>query len=194
MTQPLRVLLLEDDENDAELILHELQGAGMAITTERVDSPQAFAAALHSFEPDIVLSDHSLAQFDSNAALKILRDVRPAVPFIIVTGSLTGAQSVAAVRGGADDLVLKAYVNRLPAAIRNALAIRRPLRKLTARQIEVLSLVAEGHRTRDIANQLGLSVKTVESHRGEIMKRLEVHDVVSLVRYSIRVGLVSANF
>ena len=51
-------------------------------------------------------------------------------------------------------------------------------------------MVAEGHRTRDIANRLRLSVKTVESHRGEIMKRLRVHDVVSLARYAIRVGLI----
>jgi DNA-binding NarL/FixJ family response regulator len=51
-------------------------------------------------------------------------------------------------------------------------------------------MVAEGHRTRAIAVRLKLSVKTVESHRGEIMKRLEIHDVVGLVRYAMRVGLV----
>jgi len=65
------------------------------------------------------------------------------------------------------------------------------LDKLTPRQIEVLRMVAEGHRTREIALRLKLSVKTVESHRGEIMKRLEIHDVVGLVRYAMRVGLVS---
>jgi DNA-binding NarL/FixJ family response regulator len=64
------------------------------------------------------------------------------------------------------------------------------LRQLTPRQVEVLRLVAEGSRTRDIATRLGLSIKTVESHRGEIMKRLNVHDVVSLTRYAIRVGLI----
>jgi DNA-binding NarL/FixJ family response regulator len=52
-------------------------------------------------------------------------------------------------------------------------------------------MVAEGHRTREIASRLSLSVKTVESHRGEIMKRLEIHDVVGLVRYAMRVGLVA---
>jgi DNA-binding NarL/FixJ family response regulator len=54
-------------------------------------------------------------------------------------------------------------------------------------------MVAEGHRTRDIANRLSLSVKTVESHRGEIMKRLEIHDVVGVVRYAMSVGLVAAS-
>lgn len=69
--------------------------------------------------------------------------------------------------------------------------MRRPLEKLTARQIEVLRPVAEGHRTRAIADRLTLSVKTVESHRGEVMKRLGIHDVASLMRYAMRVGLVS---
>lgn len=190
----LRVLLLGDDELDAKLITSELEAAGMAVTTQRASSAESFATALRAFDPDIVLSDHSLAQFDSDAALKVLRDTRPAVPLIIVARTLTGAQSVAAMRSGADDLVLKDYASRLPASIKSALAIRRPLQKLTTRQLEVLRLVAEGHRTRDIANRLGLSVKTVESHRGEIMKRLGMHDVVNLVHYSIRVGLIPTNF
>ncbi|HZD85943.1 MAG TPA: LuxR C-terminal-related transcriptional regulator, partial [Gemmatimonadaceae bacterium] len=70
------------------------------------------------------------------------------------------------------------------------IAVRRLLRALTDRQIQVLKLVAEGHRTREVAKRLGLSIKTVESHRGEVMKRLRIHDVVSLVRYAIRVGLI----
>jgi DNA-binding CsgD family transcriptional regulator len=54
----------------------------------------------------------------------------------------------------------------------------------------VLKLVTGGHRTREVAKRLGLSIKTVESHRGEIMKRLRIHDVASLVRYAIRVGVI----
>jgi DNA-binding NarL/FixJ family response regulator len=192
--KPLRVLLLEDSEADAEIITHEMQRAGMTIMAGRVDSADAFTAALHGFAPDIVLSDHSLAQFDSRAALEIVRAVRPTTPFIIVTGSLTTAHTVAAIRAGAEDLVLKSCLAGLAPSINNALAVRRPLHKLTDRQVEVLRLVAEGHRTRDIANRLGLSLKTVESHRGEIMKRLCVHDVANLVRYAIRVGLVPSRF
>jgi DNA-binding NarL/FixJ family response regulator len=187
---PLRVLLLEDSEADAELITYELLQSGMTIMTGRVDSADAFAKALRSFAPDVVISDHSLGQFDSLAALEMLRAERPTVPFIIVAGALTGEQSVAAIRAGAEDLVLKTYLGRLPTAVEDALAVRRPLQKLTARQVQVLTLVAEGHRTRDIATRLGLSIKTIESHRGEIMKRLHVHDVVSLARYAIRVGLI----
>jgi DNA-binding NarL/FixJ family response regulator len=188
----IRILILEDSEADAELIRHELDRAGLATILERVDSEEAFASAVRDFAPDVVLSDHTLGQFHSRVAQQILRDLRPTAPFIIVTGSISGSQSVAAIRAGAEDLVLKANLGRLSASIEAALAVRRPLHKLTGRQVEVLSLVAEGHRTREIAKRLRLSVKTVESHRGEIMKRLNMHDVVSLVRYAMRVGLVAA--
>ncbi len=62
---------------------------------------------------------------------------------------------------------------------------------LTPRQREVLQLVAEGKSTKEVASLLSLSVKTVEAHRGQIMSRLEIHDLASLVRYAIRTGLVS---
>jgi DNA-binding NarL/FixJ family response regulator len=191
-TTMIRILMLEDSAAEAELIRHELDRAGLNILIERVDSEEAFSSAIRKFGPDVVLSDHSLGQFDSCAAQAILRQLRPTAPLIIVTGAISGGESVAAIRAGAEDLVLKAYLGPLAASITEALAVRRPLHKLTGRQVEVLRLVAEGHRTREIAKQLGLSVKTVESHRGEIMKRLKMHDVVSLVRYAMRVGLVTA--
>jgi len=188
----IRILMLEDSQADAELIRHELDRAGLITLIERVDSEKAFVSAVRDFAPDVVLSDHTLGQFHSRAAQKILRELRPTAAFIIVTGTITGAQSVAAIRAGAEDLVLKANLGRLSVSINEALTVRRPLHKLTGRQVEVLTLVAEGHRTREIARRLSLSVKTVESHRGEIMKRLKMHDVVSLVRYAMRVGLVTA--
>lgn len=66
-----------------------------------------------------------------------------------------------------------------------------PLPDLTARQREVLQLIAEGCSTKDVANKLKLSVKTVDTHRSELMHRLDIHDVAGLVRYAIRIGLVS---
>jgi len=188
--KPLRILLLEDNAADAALISHELQQSGMRILVTQVDSAESFTAALKSFAPDVVLSDHSLAEFDSRAALEVLRDVRPTVPFIIITGALVGGQAGAAIRAGAEDVILKTSTRGLEASISTAIAVRRLLHALTDRQIQVLKLVAEGHRTREVAKRLGLSIKTVESHRGEVMKRLRIHDVVSLVRYAIRVGLI----
>lgn len=185
--------MLENSEADAELIKHELSRAGLEPVTKRVDSEEAFASALREFAPELVLSDHSLAQFDARAAIRILRKLRPATPLIVVSGSLNNEKTVACVRAGAEDVILKTNLGRLPSSISHAVAIRRPLHKLTPRQIEVLRMVADGNRTREIATRLKLSVKTVESHRGEVMKRLEMHDVVSLVRYALRVGLISTD-
>jgi len=192
LSNPLRVLLLEENAADAALISHELQRSGMRILVTQVDSAESFTAALESFAPDVVLSDDSLARFDSRTALEVLCDVRPTVPFIIVTGALVGGQAGAAIRAGAEDVILKTSTRGLEASIINAIDARRPLHALTDRQIQVLKLVAEGHRSRAIARGLGLSIKTVESHRSEIMKRLRIHDVASLVRYAIRVGLIPA--
>lgn len=185
-------MLLEDNQADAALISHELQRSGMRILPAQVDSAEAFTAALKSFAPDVVLADHALAQFDSRAALEVLREVRPTAPFIIVTGNLAGSQVGPAIRAGAEDVILKTNMRGLETSITNALSARRRLHALTDRQIQVLKLVAEGRRTREIAKRLGLSVKTIESHRSEIMKRLRIHDVVSLVRFAIRVGLIPA--
>jgi len=190
--KPLQILLLEDNAADAALISDQLQQSGMKVVLTQVDSPQTFTDALKSFAPDVVLSDHSLAESDSRGALEVLRDLRPTVPLIITTDALVGGQAGAAVRAGAEDVILKTSTRGLEESISNALAVRRPLHALTDRQMQVLKLVAEGGRTREIARRLGISVKTVESHRGEIMKRLRIHDVVNLVRYAIRVGLTPA--
>ena len=190
-SSPIRILMLEDNEADAELIRHELRRSSVPNLTERVDSEDAFASALRNFEPHVVLSDHSLAQFDAQSALALLRKIRPTIPLIIVTGVADSERTVACLRAGAEDLIVKGNLGRLAVSITNALALRRPLETLTPRQIEVLRMVAEGHRTREIAKRLKLSVKTVESHRGEVMKRLRIHDVVGLVRYAMRVGLVA---
>jgi DNA-binding NarL/FixJ family response regulator len=188
---PIRVLMLDDSESDAELIRRELNRAGLPSITERVNCENSFAAALESFAPDVVLSDHTLALFDAQSALTLLLRVRPMTPMIIVTGSFNGDKVIAWLRAGAEDLIIKSNLSRLAASITDAVHLRRPLDKLTPRQIEVLRMVAEGRRTREIAARLKLSVKTVESHRGEIMKRLEIHDVMTLVRYAMRVGLVA---
>jgi DNA-binding NarL/FixJ family response regulator len=189
----LRILLLEDSETDAELIKHELQRSGVTSITRRVDSEQAFVQAVREFAPHVVLSDHYLSQFDASAALARLRELRPGTPLIVVTSSLDSDRPLTCFRQGAEDVILKSNLHRLAAAITDAVAVRQPLRHLTPRQMEVLKLVAEGYRTLAIAGRLSLSPKTVEAHRGEIMRRLSIHDLASLVRYAVRVGLVSGS-
>jgi DNA-binding NarL/FixJ family response regulator len=191
MNTALRVLLLEDNETDAKLIKRDLRKAGVDTLIRRVDSEDTFVAALIEFEPHVVLSDHSVAAFSARDALALVRAHRPATPVIIVTGEIAPHKAVDAVRAGAEDVILKSDLSTLPAAINEAVAVRQPLQKLSPRQIEVLRLVAEGGRTRDVARALNLSEKTVERHRGDVMKRLAIHDVGGLVRYAVRVGLIS---
>ena len=163
----------------------------MSVVTERVDSRHAFEQALRDFAPDVVLSDHALAQFDARAALEVMQNLRPAAALIVVAGALDEQTAAACVRAGAEDFVLKSNLGRLAPAIESALTVRRRLEKLTPRQMEVLQLMAEGLTTPEIAKRLNLSGKTIETHRGEIMKRVGIHDIVGLVRYAVRVGLVS---
>jgi DNA-binding NarL/FixJ family response regulator len=188
----IRVLMLQQSDVDAELIKEELGRSSLSAIFARADSRDTFIAALREFAPDVVLSNHSGGELNVVAALTLLRDVRPTAPLIVVTQAASGAEAVAYVRAGAEDLVMTQNIGRLAAAIKSALMVRRSLVTLTPRQIEVLRLVAQGRRTREIAKDLKLSVKTVESHRGEVMKRLGIRDVVSLVHYAMRVGLVAS--
>ena len=75
----------------------------------------------------------------------------------------------------------------------NSAKARSPLERLTTRQREILQLVTEGHTTRQIAELLSVSVKTVETHRAQLMDRLEIRDIPGLVRYAIRTGLIQSD-
>ena len=187
----LRVLFLDDDPAATAMVTESLARSGMTVVTERVDTPEAFTQALREFAPDVVLSDNVLENFDTRAALEVVQNVRPTAPVIVVAGALERHSAASFVRAGAEDLVLKSCLDRLAPMIECALAVRRRLEKLTPRQMEVLRLMAEGLTTPEIARRLLLSTKTIETHRGEIMKRVGIHDLVGLVRYAMRVGLVS---
>jgi DNA-binding NarL/FixJ family response regulator len=190
MTKPTKVLVLCETAADAELIAHELTTAGMSVEKANADSPESFKTVLSDVKPDVVLCEYTPDGFSACEVQGVLRYESPETPLIVVAESVTGLAAVSCLRAGVEDIVIRKNLKRLPSAITQAIEKRTPLSKLTLRQIEVLRLVAEGHRTREIANQLSLSVKTVESHRGEVMKRLGMHDVVSLVRYAMRVGLI----
>lgn len=187
----LRVLFLDDNPADTRLVTDSLTRSGMSVVTERVESRDSFTQALREFAPDVVLSNDALAEFDVRSALELMHDLRPTAPFIIVAEGLDDHSAGACVRAGAEDFVLKSNLSRLRQAIECALSVRRRLEKLTPRQMEVLQLMAQGLTTPEIARRLNLSGKTIETHRGEIMKRVGIHDIVGLVRYAVRVGLVS---
>jgi DNA-binding NarL/FixJ family response regulator len=186
----LRVLILEDDPRDAELEAHALRRADPACAVQVVDSRGSFTHALDSFAPDVILSDSGVAGFHALDALHLLQSNLPSSPLLLVSGRLEQT-GTACLKAGAADYVPKADLARLGGAIRVALEVRTPLRRLSARQSAVFQRLASGQSTKEIASHLRISVKTIETHRAQVMRRLEIHDLAGLVRYAIRVGVVS---
>jgi DNA-binding NarL/FixJ family response regulator len=187
----LRILLLEDDPRDADLVTHALERFDPRCTVLRVDSRQAFASALDTFTPDVILSDHATADFNALDALRLAQARLPEAPFLLVAGAFEQSTSEC-LRSGATDFIRKSDLSHLGPAIGMAVRLRESLRRLSRRQRQVLQMLAVGCSTRGIARRLRLSVKTVETHRAQVMHRTGIHDLAGLVRYAVRVGIVSA--
>lgn len=148
-TSRLRILHLEDDAADAELIHQALKADTRPARVERVATRAAFEAALRSGEFDLVLSDYSLPGFDGPAALAIARSLAPDVPFIIVSGAVNEDTAVRLMRSGATDYVFKDRLRRLGPAIHQAMrearerTARREAERLMQLQVERMALLAE---------------------------------------------------
>ena len=139
--KPIRVLLVEDGADDAELALHQLHKQGLHVVSHRVDTEDGMRNALTTFHPDVVLSDFSLPRFDGLSALQVALEVAADVPFIFISGTIGEERAVEAVRRGAVDYVLKTNLNRLGPTVTRALAeaaARRQIARLT-RVLRMLS-------------------------------------------------------
>lgn len=116
---PLNILIIEDSDFDAELMIMRLQTEGFSFQYTRVQTKEEFLAAI-SPDVDIILSDWSLPQFSGLAALKLMKDLKYEIPFIIISGSIGEEAALEAMRLGAYDYILKDRPDRLGQAIRNA--------------------------------------------------------------------------
>lgn len=121
MKKKLDILHLEDLAADAGLVHRHLSKAGMDCEIKVVDNEKDYVHALKENNPDLILSDHSLPQFDSTKALELFRREKMNIPFILVTGAVSEEFAVQSLKKGADDYVLKSNLSRLPNAIRRAL-------------------------------------------------------------------------
>jgi DNA-binding NarL/FixJ family response regulator len=169
--------------------------------------------ATRRLKPDIVVADLTMPELGGLDAVEVLRQEQPRVRFVILTVHADPAIAAAALRRGATGYVVKhAAGEELVEALRLAVTgrtyvsplvsgevVRRlaegvpsPADALTHRQREVLRLLAEGLRVKEIAARLGLSVRTVETHKYEIMHLLEIDNTVELVKFAIRQGMVTA--
>jgi len=120
-TSPLRILLIEDSLEDTELTVRELKRGGLEFDWRRVDTELALARACSEFEPTMVLSDYAMPGFDGLSALRLVRELRPEVPFIFVSGTIGEETAIQSLRSGANDYILKSNLSRLPTAVKRAL-------------------------------------------------------------------------
>jgi len=124
----LKILILEDEPTDAELMQRALHKAGLDFTARRVDNRAGFIAPIEGFAPDIVLADYKLPDFNGAEALAHVRDVHPEIPVVMVTGTLGDEAAIALLNTGAKDYVLKSNLARLPTAVRRVISIEQGIR------------------------------------------------------------------
>ena len=117
----LRILLVEDSLADAEIALRELKRGGLEFEYRRVESEIDLIRECAEFMPQIILSDFAMPHFDGLSALRIVRKVRPEIPFIFVSGTIGEETAIESLHSGANDYVLKTNLSRLPIAVRRAL-------------------------------------------------------------------------
>ncbi|MCL7715038.1 hybrid sensor histidine kinase/response regulator [Stenotrophomonas mori] len=185
---PLRILLVEDSAEDAELLCDQVLDAGLEAGFERVDNEEAMRALLARWTPDIVLSDLSMPGFSGYQALRILRELHPLVPFIFVSGTMGEETAVQALHEGANDYIIKHQPARLPSAVARAIReARREMERLRvedelmrAQRLESLALLAAGlsHDLRNILQPL-LIVPDLIRDRSEDPKVVRLADVIA---------------
>ncbi|MBA4321947.1 MAG: hypothetical protein C0408_03945, partial [Odoribacter sp.] len=121
MDKILKILFVEDLITDAELIWHEIKKNKIAFKKLLVDNKVDFIEGINTFDPDIIISDYSMPQFDGMNALIIRNELAPLIPFILVTGSVNEEVAADCIKTGADDYILKSNLTRLVPAIVNSI-------------------------------------------------------------------------
>ena len=161
----IRVLLVEDIEYESELVIHQLQRAGLRFDWRRVETEDALRQSLTQFTPDVILSDFNLPQFDGMTALQIAQELLPAAPFIFVSGTIGEERAIRALHAGAADYVLKNNLLRLVPAVKRALEDAE-LRAERARQDAQIARLARVLSLLSGVNALVVRVRD----RGELLR------------------------
>lgn len=212
--KPIRVLLADDHalvRAGIRALVERIDR--VEVVGETGDGRQALEL-IEKLNPDVVLLDLTMPGLSGFEVLKETSEKFSDVQTIVLTVHDTEDYAFQALRSGASGYLPKsAAIEELEAAITRVMggekylspniaqkvvlrylkgthAGQSTLAELTPRQREVLTLISQGHSTKDIARALNISVKTVETHRAQLMERLDIHDVAGLVRYAIRTGMV----
>ncbi len=214
--KPVRVLLA-DDHNLVRAGFRALFQSieGIEVIAEAANGREALQL-IATQQPDVVLMDIAMSGLNGLEATARVAQEFPHVHVVMLSMHANEEYVLQALRSGAMGYLLKdASVTELELAINAVMRgetylspavskhvveyVQRvggessSLQRLTARQREILQLIAEGCTTQEIARMLHISVKTVETHRAQLMERLDIHDVAGLVRYAIRMGVVTSN-
>ncbi len=212
--KPIRIVIA-DDHNLVRAGLVALLNTidGVTVVAQAGDGREALET-IERVRPDIALLDIAMPRLNGmEVAARVAKDI-PGVRVLMLSTYVNEEYVLRALRAGAAGYLIKgADTPELEIALRALMrgesylspAVSKhlisdyakriggeagKLELLTARQREILQLIAEGHSTRDIALQLKISVKTVETHRAVVMERLDIHDVPGLVRFAVRAGVV----
>jgi DNA-binding NarL/FixJ family response regulator len=212
---PIRVLLVDDHKLFRAGIRSLLQTVGdVEVVAEAGDGREALCL-IEAHRPDVVLMDIMMPGLNGLDTVARVARTSPTTRVVMLSMNAGEDSVLQTLRAGATGYLVKtADPAELELAVRAAArgetflssAISQhvvaaclgrlgreqtSLERLTPRQREVLQLIAEGHTTKQIAKKLGISVKTAEAYRAELMKALDIHDIASLTRYAIRMGVVS---
>jgi DNA-binding NarL/FixJ family response regulator len=212
---PIRVLLADDHELVRACIRSLLEKlTDVEVAAEASDGREAIRL-VEKHEPHVVLTDIAMPVLNGLEVTRHLTDKFPKVRVIVLSMYSDEEHVYLALRAGAAGYLLKgAAREELELAIRAVAqgemylspTVSKPiimeyggratgetilLKRLSTRQIQVLQLIAKGKTTKQVALELNIGVKTVETHRMQLMDRLEIHDIPGLVRFAIKVGLVA---
>lgn len=207
---PIQIILADDHEVVREGFRALLEREGYAITGQASDGHEAVRLA-EKFKPQIAVLDLSMPLLNGIDATRQILRVSPQTKILLLTMYKDDQYVLEALRAGVAGYILKTKAAKdLVQAIRQVLKgvaylspeVSQTLvevyrsggtassEPLTPRERQVLQLVAEGKTTKEVASFLGISVKTAETHRARLMKKLDIHEKAGLVRYAIRTGII----
>jgi DNA-binding NarL/FixJ family response regulator len=207
----MRILLADDHSMVRQGLRALLEREGFSVVAEAADGPEAVEMAAEQ-KPDVAILDVVMPRLSGVQAAREIQGASPHTKTVLVSMQTDHRHVIEGMRSGARAYVLKSDNSKaLVEAVRQVArgntylspAVARMVAlhganghsngsPLTAREREVLKLIAEGSATKEVAAVLGLSVKTAESHRARIMEKLGIHETANLVRYAIRNGIIVA--
>ena len=215
MKEENRIVIAEDHTSLREGLRALLSSeAELRVVGEAKDGREAIQR-VEQLEPDLILMDLSMPKMNGVEAIREIKNRIPETRVLALTVHKAEEFVLEVLQAGADGYVLKdASSEELVMAIRSVLGGQRylspavsqlvidgylagrktyesPWDKLTKREREILKLIAEGHKNKEIADFLCISVKTVEKHRANLMKKLDLHSAAALTAYAMERGLVT---